>query len=314
MSTPPPPVVLQFSPLGAPFDAELRLRFDLQHWSQIADHDAWLAMHAGEVRALVTGANVGVPGELLGRFPALGLIAIFGVGFDKVDVAEARRRGIRVSNTPDVLTDDVADLALALTIALLRELPAAERHVKSGAWGAGPLPLGRSASGRRMGIIGLGRIGKAIAARMAVLGPVAYTGSRAQAVPYAYVPSVIELARTSSILIVAASPNAANHHLVGREVLDALGPRGYLINVARGSLVDEAELTAALAQRRIAGAALDVFEEEPAVSPVLRALNNVVLTPHIGSATYEAREAMGRLVLANLDAFFAGADLPSAVT
>ncbi len=221
---------------------------------------------------------------------------------------------MRVSNTPGVLTDDVADLALALAIGLLRDLPAADRYVKSGAWAAAPMPLGRQVSGQPVGIVGLGRIGKAIAARMAVLGPVAYTGSSRQAVPYTYLPSVVELARASTILIVAASPNAANHHLIGREVLDALGPSGYLVNIARGSLVDQAELIAALTDKRIAGAALDVFEEEPGVPPALRALPNVFLTPHIGSATYEGREAMARLVLANLDAFFAGADLPSALT
>jgi lactate dehydrogenase-like 2-hydroxyacid dehydrogenase len=307
-------IALQASPLSPFLESELRSRFEVQRWSDIADKPAWLNSRGVDVRVVVTAANVGVSKELMHQLPALALVAIFGVGFDRVDVAEARHCGIRVTNTPDVLTDDVADLALLLTLALLRNLPAADAHVRSGAWASGgDLPLGRKVTGRHFGIVGLGRIGKAIAARVAPLGTVSYTGSREQPVDYAFYPSVIELARACDVMIVATNATESNRHLIGRAVLDALGPDGYIVNIARGSLVDEQELTAALIEKRIAGAALDVFENEPTVSGPLRSLPNVVLTPHIGSATFETREAMAQLVLANLDAFIAGTELPTAV-
>jgi lactate dehydrogenase-like 2-hydroxyacid dehydrogenase len=173
--------------------------------------------------------------------------------------------------------------------------------------------LAHKVSGRHFGIVGLGRIGKAIAARLSVLGSVSYTHTRQLSVPYPYFSSPIELARACSVLVLAASANASTQHLIGREVLDALGPYGYIVNVARGSLIDEPELIAALQAGRIAGAALDVFADEPHVPDTLRGLENVVLTPHIGSATEETRAAMARSVLANLDAFFSGAPLPSAL-
>jgi hydroxypyruvate reductase len=211
------------------------------------------------------------------------------------------------------LTDDVADLALALTLCLLRNIPAADRYVRGGQWTEGAMPPAHKATGRHFGIIGLGRIGKAIATRLAVLGPVAYTARRAQTVPYTYYSGVLELARNCKVLIVAANADASTHHLIGREVLDALGPEGYIVNIARGSLIDEAALISALLERRIAGAALDVFEDEPRVPQELRALPNVVLTPHIGTATVETRADIARLVLANIDAFIAGSQLPTAV-
>jgi lactate dehydrogenase-like 2-hydroxyacid dehydrogenase len=306
-------VALQMSRLPPFLERELRSRFDVCPWFELSDQNAWLKSQGGSVRVVVTGAPVGLPNEILRRLPSLGLIAVFGVGYDKVDVEEARRLGVRVTNTPGVVTDDVADLALALTICLLRNIPAADQYVRAGHWTDGSMPLARKVTGRHFGIVGLGRIGKAIAARFSALGPVAYTGRRPQAVPYSYHPSTTDLARACSVLIVATNADSSTRHLIGREVLDALGPDGYIVNIARGSLIDERELIAALVEKRIAGAALDVFEDEPRVPRDLRSLPNVVLTPHIGTATEETREDIGRLVLANLDAFLAGASLPSAV-
>ncbi len=206
----------------------------------------------------------------------------------------ARRRDIAVTTTRGVLTEDVADLAVGLTISLLRGIPAGDAHVRAGRWTRGDYPLTRKVSGRRFGIVGLGHIGSAIAARLAAFGPVAYTGPRPKAVPYEFHADLKSLARASDILILACAANAATRHLVGAAIIDALGPNAYLVNVARGAIVDEAELIAALRAGRLAGAALDVFEDEPRVPEALRALPNVVLTPHMASATVETRTANGR--------------------
>jgi lactate dehydrogenase-like 2-hydroxyacid dehydrogenase len=313
-SVPPPnPIALQLSPLPPYLESELQRRFDVHHWAAAEEPQGWLQTHEGDVRVVVTGANAGISNSLVRRLPALQIIALFGVGADKVDLHLAASRGVRVTNTPDVLTDDVADLALGLVLALLRHIPAGDRRVRAGAWPEANAPLAHKVSGRHFGIVGLGRIGKAIAARLSVLGSVSYTHTRQLSVPYPYFSSPIELARACSVLVLAASANASTQHLIGREVLDALGPYGYIVNVARGSLIDEPELIAALQAGRIAGAALDVFADEPHVPDTLRGLENVVLTPHIGSATEETRAAMARSVLANLDAFFSGAPLPSAL-
>jgi lactate dehydrogenase-like 2-hydroxyacid dehydrogenase len=205
-----------------------------------------------------------------------------------------------------VLTDDVADLAVGLILALLRQLPAGDRFVRAGTWTEREPELAHKVSGRRFGILGLGQIGQAIAHRLAAFGAVAYSSRTRKDLPYTYCASAVELARSSQVLIVAAAASAAARNLVGREVLDALGPQGYLVNVSRGALVDEPELIRALNEGRIAGAALDVFADEPRVPEALRDAPNVVLTPHVGSATVETREAMARAVVANLDAWLAG--------
>jgi lactate dehydrogenase-like 2-hydroxyacid dehydrogenase len=249
----------------------------------------------------------------MAALPALGIVAINGVGFDKVDLAEARRRNIRVTTTPGVLTDDVADLAVGLMISLLRRLPSADRFVRDGSWSKGDFPLARKVTGRRFGIVGLGHIGVAIAKRLVGFGPVAYCGRSRKDVPYTYYPTVLELARDSDVLLIAASSNVTTRGLVNAQVLDALGPDGYMVNVSRGALVDEVELAHAITQGRIAGAALDVFADEPNVPADLRSSGETVLTPHIASATAETREAMARAVLANLDAYLAGEELPGAV-
>lgn len=305
--------IIQYNPFAPFMEDGLRDRFLVHRWFEIHDRDDWLDAHGGAVRGIVTGGNLGVPNPVIERLPSLGIIAISGVGFDKVDLDLAKRRSIRVTNTPDVLTDDVADLTLGLIVAQFRSLAACDRYVREGAWPAAPFPLGRKLSGRRFGIIGFGRIGAAIAARLAPIGPVSYHATADKHNAYAYFDDPVRLAAASDVLIVAASANKSTLRLVGREVLDALGPGGVLVNIARGSVVDEPELIAALQERRIAGAALDVYADEPDVPEALRALPNVALTPHIGSATHETRDNMARMVMASLDAHFAGGTVPNAV-
>jgi len=245
--------------------------------------------------------------------PSLRVIAINGVGYDKVDLEMARRRQVHVTITPGTLMEDVADLAVGLIIALLRQIPASDAHVRAGAWPTAERPLARRVSGRRFGVLGLGQIGGAIAARLAAFGPVAYTARSPKPVAYDFHADAAALARASDVLVVACSANEATRRMVDAAVLEALGPSGWLVNVSRGSVVDETALIEALEAGRIAGAALDVFEAEPLAPEALRTSARVVLTPHIASATVEARQAMAELVLANLDAFLRGERPPSAV-
>jgi lactate dehydrogenase-like 2-hydroxyacid dehydrogenase len=305
--------ILQLCALSPFLEQELDRRFVVHRLVDLTDREPQLAQQSASIRAVVTGGHIGISDELLARLPALGIVAINGVGFDKVNLDESRRRGIRVTTTPGVLTDDVADLALGLIISLLRGIPESDRFVRDGQWLKGDRPTARKVSGKRFGIVGLGNIGRAIAERLLAFGPVSYFDLEPKQVPYTFVSTTIELARQSDVLILAATANASTRRLVGREILDALGPSGYLVNVARGALVDEEVLIAALIEKRIAGAALDVFADEPNVPQALRVATNVVLTPHIASATEETREAMARSVLANLDAFFAGQPLPGAI-
>lgn len=257
------------------------------------------------VRGIVTRGNYAVPRSLIERLPRLGVIASMGVGYDLIDLAAARERGVLVTNTPDVLNAAVAELCIGLLFSLLRRLPQADRHVRSGAWKEGVFPLATTLAGKRVGIVGLGRIGKDIARRLAPFGvSIAYHGRTDQRLEWPWQGDLLALARDADVLILIAPGGAATRRLVGAAVLDALGPQGVLINVARGSLVDEAALLAALEGRRIAGAALDVFDNEPAIDARFLALDNVVLTPHIGSATHETRAAMARLTVDNLRRFF----------
>lgn len=310
------PTALQLCPFSPALEAALRERFAVVRWFDVheAAKAAWLAANAGSVSAVVTGGHIGCPDDLMLALPALGIVAINGVGFDKVNLELARARGVGVTTTPGVLTDDVADLAIGLIIALLRQIPAGEAHVRSGAWPTGERPLGRKVSARRFGILGLGNVGAAIARRLEPFGPVAYTSRQAKAVPYDFHPDVLSLALASEVLVVACAANQSTRRLVDAGVLTALGPEGWLVNISRGSVVDEAALIAALAEGRLAGAALDVYEAEPKVPEPLRLSPKVVLTPHIASATVETRVAMADLVLKNLDAFLAGEALATAVT
>lgn len=263
------------------------------------------------IRVAVAGGG-GIDGATIDALPDLELIALCSVGYDAVDMDKLRARGIRLTNTPDVLTDDVADLAIALMLALYRRIPAADAYVRQGDWAAkGPAPLAHRASGRRIGILGLGRIGRAIAARAAPFAAEIVYHSRkpVAGAPWRYAESPEALAAAVDILIVATPGGSATAKLVNRAVLDGLGPDGVIVNIARGSVIDEPALVAALVEGRIAGAGLDVFADEPHVPAELLALENVVLMPHQGSATIETRTAMGQLTLDNVAAYFAGRPL-----
>lgn len=257
---------------------------------------------------------VGAPAALIDRLPNLKIIAVASVGYDTVDVAHAALRGIAVTNTPDVLNDDTADIGIALMLMASRRLVQADKFVRAGRWPHESFPLATSLKGKRLGILGLGRIGNAIARRAEAMEmSIAYCNRRPVETPYRYVAEPVELARQSDVLMVMVSAGPASARLVDRAVLDALGPSGLLVNVARGMVVDEAALVAALKDGRLGGAGLDVFADEPHVPQDLFAMDNVVLLPHVGSATRETRNAMGQLVLDNLEAFFAGKTLRTPV-
>lgn len=269
--------------------------------------------HGVEVAVVGGGAHVGA--AEMDALPDLRAITNFGVGYDNVDVAEATRRGIVVSNTPDVLTDAVADLAVFLVVDVLRGITAADRFVRSGAWGRGEkMPLTRDVRGAVVGVLGLGRIGTAASERLEVFGAEIHYHSRSRKdVAWTYHATPVELARASDVLLVLTPGGAGTDRLVDAEVLDALGPDGYLVNAARGSVVDEDALVAALEAGRIAGAGLDVFADEPHVPDALLGRDDVVLLPHVGSATTQTREAMGRVVLDNIDAFLERGELVTPV-
>lgn len=309
------PAVLAVMKLPPFYLEPLRAAFTVHDRLHESDPEAFGRI-APAVRAITGGGESQVTAALMDRLPALEVISIMGVGYDRVDVQAARQRGIPVTHTPDVLNDEVADLAIGLMLSVARRIPHADRYVREDRWARqGPMPLARKVSGARLGIVGLGRIGKAVARRAAAFGMrIAYTGrTRQPGIAYEYFPSARELAAHSDFLVVITPGGEATRGLIDGEVLHALGPRGYLVNVARGSVVDENALVQALRDGVIAGAALDVFENEPQVPPELRALDNVVLTPHMASATHETRQAMADLALANLQAHFAGRPLLSPV-
>ena len=264
------------------------------------------------IRGIAGGGESIVSRQLMAQLPALEIVSIMGVGYDGVDVAAALERRIPVTHTPNVLNDEVADLAFGLMLGVARQIPQADRYVRQGRWARdGVMPLARKVSGARMGIVGLGRIGLAIAKRAEAFGmAVAYTARGAKpGVAYTFYPTAAALAAQVDFLIVITPGGAGTRHLINAGVLQALGPGGYLINVARGSVVDEVALIDALQKGVIAGAGLDVFEKEPHVPEPFWAMDNVVLTPHIGSATRQTRQAMADLVAANLQAHFAGKPL-----
>jgi lactate dehydrogenase-like 2-hydroxyacid dehydrogenase len=256
-----------------------------------------------------------VPADLLAHLPQTKVVSVFGVGYDGVDVSAAIRSGIPVTHTPDVLTDDVADLAMGLVLSVGRTIPQADQFVRQGLWPHGPIALGKKVSGARLGIVGLGRIGKAIAQRAQAFNmSIAYTArSEKPGTGYTYYPTPAALAAQVDFLVVITPGGAGTRHLIDAQVLQALGPKGYLINVARGSVVDETALVAALQAGTIAGAGLDVFADEPHVPQALWTLPHVVLTPHMASATRETRQAMADLAFANLHAGVTGAPLRTPV-
>lgn len=267
------------------------------------------------VRGIVGGGEARIDQALMDQCPRLEVITICGVGYDGVDVQAAKARGVPVTHTPDVLNDDVADLGLALLLAVARNIPAADQFTRLGEWEKGPFPLTRKLTGSRLGIVGMGRIGQAIAKRAAAFDmDIRYhTRTPRQDVSYPHEPALQSLASWSDFLLVITPGGAATRHLINAEVLRALGPKGFLINVARGSVVDESALIEALQKGVIAGAGLDVYADEPRVPVALRQLANVVLTPHMASGTAQTRGAMSDLTLANLRAHFEGQPLPTPV-
>jgi lactate dehydrogenase-like 2-hydroxyacid dehydrogenase len=293
-------------------NAGLATRFAVSRHMNPPAPDALSAELKARIRAIATEANRGANRALIAALPKLEVISVFGVGTDNVDLAAARERRIPVTNTPGILTDEVADLAIGLMLASARQIIFADGYVRDGSWGAkGPIPLGRSVGGKTMGVLGLGGIGRAIADRGAAFRMrVIYSGPRRKPdAPYEFVADAVELARQSDYLMVACKGGPETHHLVSAAVIDALGPEGTLINVARGSVVDEPALIAALAAGRLGHAALDVFETEPVPSPAVLKLSNVIVQPHHGSATLETRTAVGQLMIDNLSAHFAGRPL-----
>jgi lactate dehydrogenase-like 2-hydroxyacid dehydrogenase len=293
-------------------DDELARRFAVTHRAhQPAPHELSAEL-LSRIRAIATEANRGASRALIEALPKLEVIGVFGVGTDAVDLAAARERRIPVSNTPGVLTDECADLAIGLMLASARQILFADRYVRDGSWAAkGPIPLGRTVGGKTMGVVGLGGIGRGIADRGAAFRMrVLYHGPRRKPdAPYEYVADLAEMARQSDYLMVACKGGPETHHLVSAAVIDALGSKGTLVNVARGSVVDEAALIRALVEGRLGHAALDVFENEPHVPSALLALPNVIVQPHQGSATVETRTAIGQLMIDNISAHFAGRPL-----
>ncbi len=276
---------------------------------------AAFARIAPQVRAVAGSGDSKVPAALIAQLPALEVVSIMGVGYDGVDVTAAKARGIVVTHTPDVLNDEVADTAMGLMLCAARQLPQADRYVREGKWLQGPMPLARRMSGARLGIVGMGRIGQVIARRAQAFDmSIAYTArSPRPQLPYAYHPDAASLAAAVDFLVVITPGGASTNKLIDAKVLEALGRQGVLVNVARGSVVDQAALIDALEKGTIGGAALDVFEDEPRVPERLIALPHVVLAPHIGSATTATRQAMADLAQANLQAHFAGTPLLSPV-
>ncbi|KAL1551537.1 hydroxyphenylpyruvate reductase [Salvia divinorum] len=298
--------VLMLCPMNNYLEQELDKRFNLfRYWTQ-PNQTEFLAQHADSIRAVVGNSTAGASADLIDALPKLEIVSNFSVGLDKIDLTRCKEKGVRVTNTPDVLTDDVADLAIGLMLAVLRRICQCDKYVRSGAWKLGDFRLTTKFSGKRVGIIGLGRIGLAVAERAEAFDcPVSYySRSKKADTNYTYYGSVAELASNSDVLVVACALTPETTHVVNREVLDALGPKGVLINIGRGPHVDEAELVSALVEGRLGGAGLDVFEKEPQVPEELFGLENVVLLPHVASGTEETRIAMADLVLGNLEAHF----------
>lgn len=308
-------VLLQVGPLLPTLQETLNARYEVLRLWDAPDRDALLAARGQDVVALVTSGVHGATRELMNALPGLKAVFSFGVGYDSIDIAAARDRGVLVSNTPGVLDDCVADTAFALLIDVARGISAADRFVRRGDWRTGKFPLTSRLAGKTCGIVGLGNIGKAIARRVEAFGMVvAYHGRQQQPdVPYRYHADLETLAEAADFLVLAVPGGPATDGLIDARILAALGFDGYLINIARGSVVDEPALVAALQTGALGGAGLDVFAEEPAVPAALLALDNVVLTPHLGSGTRETRQAMADLVLANVERYFTQGQLVTPV-
>ena len=306
------PQVLQLNPILIPsVNDQLAARYTVHKLYEVQDQPAWLREHGAHIQAAITGGHTGISRAMLEQLPALKVVAVNGVGTDAVDLAWCRSRGLPVTATLGALTEDVADLAIGLLIAACRNIAAGDRFVRAGEWELKPqpgaIPLARRFSGMRVGIVGMGRVGRAVAQRAAAFGcPILYTDLRAMDdVAHTFVADLVELAGQCDALVLCAAADKAEG-IVNAAVLDALGPRGFLVNVARGRLVNEADLTEALVAGRIAGAGLDVFVDEPRVPLALRQCEQVTLQAHRASATWETRTAMAEMVLASVDQAIAG--------
>ncbi|HTM59987.1 MAG TPA: 2-hydroxyacid dehydrogenase [Burkholderiales bacterium] len=288
--------------------ATLQSEFIAHLLADAPDRAAFLKQHASTVKGVATFGPMTVDGKFMDALPKLEIISNFGVGVDAINLDDAKKRGIIVTNTPDVLNEAVADTALALVLNTVRRFPHSEQHLRAGNWASrGPYPLTTDAGSKVLGILGLGRIGEAIAKRaIACNMQIRYHNRRKKDVPYPYDPDPVTLAKNSDVLMVVTPGGPDTHKLVNAKVLDALGPEGFLVNIARGSVIDEPVLLRYLQEKRIAGAGLDVFADEPRVPPEFFTLENAVLFPHVGSATVETRKAMGDLQIENLRLHFAG--------
>jgi len=305
------PFILQIGSLSGhpPADAELASRYQvLQYW-KAADPHAFLREHADQIEVIATSANIGCKAEVIQALPKLKAICSWGVGYDSIDVEVAKSRNILVSNTPEVLNDCVADLAWGLLIASARNIGWGDRFVRANHWEnkVGGLTLGTRVSGKKLGIVGLGRIGEAIARRgLGFDMEVGYHNRRLRSdVPHRYFESLIELAKWSDFLVIATVGGDSTRGLINETVLRALGPKGILVNIARGTVIDEAAMVRVLTEGALGGAGLDVFDKEPKVPDALKTMNNVVLMPHVASATHETRRAMTDCLLENLTSYFA---------
>ncbi len=304
------PDIVQMSSLYEPTNQALDAKYTIhRYWSE-SDKEGLLARLAPTCEVVVTNGGRGIEGAILAKLPKVKLVSCFGVGVDAVDVDYCRQHGIAVTNTPDVLTDDVADLAIAMMLAVLRRVVQADRFVRAGDWKKGALPLGTSVASRKIGVIGYGRIGQAIGERAAAFrAEVAYQGPNRKPVDNRYFSDLAEMARWADVLIAATPGGDGTRGLVSRQVLEALGPQGVFVNISRGSVVDQDALVELLVNGGLGGAGLDVFNNEPNVPEALFALDSVVLQPHHGSGTHQTRQKMGDLTIGNVEAWFAGKPL-----
>ncbi|QGU87112.1 2-hydroxyacid dehydrogenase [Erwinia sorbitola] len=300
--------ILIIQPLMPDLSEILHQQYHCHRLYEQTDVALFLSQHGHKIRAVATRGDVGLAAELMAALPALELITVFGVGTDAIDLAAARDRNITVTITSDILTDDVADLALALMLSTSRQIVAQDTFLRSGAWQQRPPQLGNKLSGKRVGIMGLGKIGAAIARRCAGFDmQIGYCNSRQSDEPgWQRFGDLHQLAQFSDFLVLAVPGDARNRKMVDAEILSALGEQGILINVARGAVVNEDDLIEALQTQRIRGAGLDVFDSEPGIDSRFASLNNTVLTPHIASATAETRQAMAQNVVDNLAGWFKG--------
>ncbi len=302
------PHLLLVEPMMAEIETRLDAAFQVHRLFDAAQRDG-IEAALSEIRAVVTGGGIGLTNDWIDQLPELGIIAVNGVGTDRIDLAYARKRNVHVTTTQGALTDEVADMGLALILAVLRRIVDGDRFVRSGRWQAGEqFPLGSSPRGKRLGILGLGQIGRALGTRAELFGMAVRYSNRTHYhdVAWPHFADAVALAADSDVLAICVAATPDTRRVIDRAVLKALGPQGTLINIARGSVVDEDALVTALRDGTIAAAGLDVFENEPAIRTDFLDLPNVVLMPHQASATIETRRAMGNMVLASLDVYFAG--------